>query len=520
VPAAGGWEAARPLDLRPLAVHRQPVRNAVQGLLAVALGGLAGWLVHAARTAAAAGGVFAPLGRFVRRHALFLGLFAAYAGYYAAWAAAVWPGFVMSDSFGPIAAIRDGRLDAWFSFAYSALILALMQFGDAYPNLVVFQVAATAALAAGTVTFLARTRCPVWLAAVPGAFFLSPTVACYAAFYQRGVLSGLVTAAGLLLLFRVAARCHYGPPGRGGLAAVCGLFLAAVLLRLDNLPHAVVAGGVVLAFAAGHRRRAAACLGLTAAAGGLLAGPVASRVAEAPPGQARDYHLLPLYNPVGALVVRGYYTPTPGEDARVIERVFPGDLLRRHWHPCNDVAYWQAVAAGGFTDADVRALRGVLLRAAVRNPGVVAGARVETFATTLGGPGAMTLPPAPDPARTDGLARPMRDYGLWPAGAADPAAARLRRLAADQTHPKRSVGWLWNTLPQLAVVAAAVLLSRWFPVSAAVGLVLAVRLGVVFLTAPCCYFHYVYDLHLFGPVLLALLGVEWRMRRSAAAAMC
>ncbi|MCI0459788.1 MAG: hypothetical protein L0Z62_22795 [Gemmataceae bacterium] len=508
------------LDLAELRVHAHPVRNTIQGLLALLLGGGFAWLVG--RATACGGPLRAVVagGGFLRRHAGVLLLVGMFAGYYGLWACAFWPGLLMSDSIAPVLQTHTLQFDTRLSCFYTLFVMALMQLGG--PGaLVLFQVIATALLASA-ITLYCWRRGP-WFVTLPLAvvFLLSPVICSYVVFHQRGVLNGLLTCTILFLLFRLCHETREKDPllarraRVGGVVLLLGLLLFALLLRPDNVALAVAAVMVLFLFrVVPWPRLATLTVGFTVLAA-LASGPL-ERVLVPHAQDANRYYLLTsLVNPMGALVVRGYWTATPEQDGAIIDRIIPREVFRKHWHPAHDGVYWGYCPGKRYSREDVAAFRRLLVRAAVQNPGVVLGARAETFFTALMGPGQLTVTAPTTEHDPPGMRRLYRDLGLERVRVQNEALfTALGRMVRDSLNPQRGLSRFWNAGPQLAVVLLVLLLSRWLPVSAAVSLVLLARLAVVFAAAPGSYFHYIYDLYLFGLCLVPLAAVEWRARFS------
>jgi len=304
------------------------------------------------------------------------------------------------------------------------------------------------------------------------------------------------------------------------LLSVCGFFtliLFTGLLRRDNLVLSVAAIAALF-FAGVISRRTLAILTVTTMCLFYVAsGPLEKQIVENRDERKSMYELTTLINPMGALVNRGYHTDHRDADREIIEKIVPLDVYRAKWHPTNDQVFWQWCATRDYSQADIQAFRKLLIQRSFTNPGIVLGARIETFVETLSGPHRMVLPDTN--LRTDSgwCQRNYRLLGLWTEEHPNPALHHFAdHFVRSMNNPKRSLYLCGNLAPMFALFICTLLAWRRTPLCALTCGVLSLRLGVVFLAAPGSYLHYLFDLHLFGLILPGLLGIEYRYRQVAA----
>jgi hypothetical protein len=68
--------------------------------------------------------------------------------------------------------------------------------------------------------------------------------------------------------------------------------------------------------------------------------------------------------------------------------------------------------------------------------------------------------------------------------------------------------WHWNSATALLLSILILFLYKYLPITAISSAVILSRIPLVFLTAPCAFFRYVFSLYMFGIFVLFFAGLE------------
>jgi hypothetical protein len=219
------------------------------------------------------------------------------------------------------------------------------------------------------------------------------------------------------------------------------------------------------------------------------------------------YKVTLLLNPISFMYANHYYTPTPQQDREAISNVVGWERFVSEYNPLNIASYWDNVPhrvdherIAGFTR--------VYVESALNNPGLFLSNRVAVFCGCLGVNGACLYPFLPHREEIDrrivfrGFEAEIRRQGLAPANAPPNALARLTKAIRDWSYPEkgfRSPGYfIWNTWPALALLIGLLVTWRSNPRAAAIALIFAAPVSLVFLGVPEAHFKYLTALYFFG----------------------
>lgn len=429
---------------------------------------------------------------------------------HALWLAGQWPGFFNYDTFVNIIDARAGNFSRWVSHSYSGYIMVLQSIHQSPGFIGVVQSAIASILTAGFFT---------WTYSVSGSrrvlvsfvmFCLVPLHFMTSIYYTRNWLFSWVHVTLVVLFAILALRYRYqrrSPPFLG-LAAMSGLAILLSDLRQDGK---LVLGCLLILFVLifFRNRRALMQLGvLVVLPFALLTG---AGVLEVKP--ERVYRLTGLVNPLSYLLHNGV---VPSEEDRlVIERIFDYGALMTNYSEYEIPAFHSGAWKREFTEADLGALEGFLLKSIRQHPEVFLQNRLKMVRGLLGNEhtilvvddlGYKPIPGTP-------IARFREQLGLHK----EPLSPELNSW--QWTTVRRNSGGIAKGLDMsnhipLALCLIGLALFYFLPITAAAAALILVRVPLVFLMASAPQFHYLYSVFLFAFAVVPLAMVEWRLRKN------
>lgn len=438
------------------------------------------------------------------------------------WLVGQWPGIHTGDSDTILYQALYFRFQRWQSLVNACYFYALAQVAGPFLAVAVVHVVATAALGSAIFFYVMRQGVR-WYLVLP--FYLlflgSIPIGVQSVLFRKdtpfAILNTLVVFGCVVLAFR--AREAGRPVVLSPLQLLGGSLLLTLtaLLRYEAVVLLVVVPAGLLCVRA---VRPAASATLLAVSGIFLyafdhALPRAAGVPDMPP----QYRLSAVLHPVASLFMAPtYYTPDPERDRAIVEKIIDLPTLRSRYSPLGvDSIFWGYGA--GATEQDIRDVARLAWKRCPQNLPIVLASRCHLFLAMVGfrSYDEFSNGLRHSQGRTHDLVHGIAGLQyrpLWP---------RLGRwqdalLARCCSYQGLLAGAfpVWQTVLPLALLVLLLLLYRWLPVSAFLAALLLCRMPILFLTMPCAFFMYVYNIHLFSFFLVPLVLVEVRRKRRQA----
>jgi|GEM_PF-2605834 len=228
------------------------------------------------------------------------------------------------------------------------------------------------------------------------------------------------------------------------------------------------------------------------------------------------YNAYTMLNPMGALYINGYYTPTRTEDIQALKKFIPSEDNLKAYFPCYvyPIANKGTQSDIGSNDAD-RIVKTVF-KAALLNPGIFLADRIAIFFSSLNemriGIYALTYS---NILRTSDLSVSYPEsiniqYLQIPA--IMPRLAEMQEKLIAASHRVSTLFCekhiIWNATGQFFLLIGVLLLGRWLPASALYSLFVLSFSAVTFLTICVNQFRYIYYIYVGGLFILPMVLAE------------
>ncbi len=226
--------------------------------------------------------------------------------------------------------------------------------------------------------------------------------------------------------------------------------------------------------------------------------------------------------PLAAIVTSpDYYSPSPVEDKQLIDKWMSQEELDRYYTPVSQadtagymVSKWQALSL-----EDAKKLDDLFYKSSIQNLHLYFSDRIAMFMGTMGfSSGVFTITNELNNAEFDrSFWRPIEAYQYT----RETKSETLKNLT-DKLSSKHGIfvkgvplsALIFNTLPALLVLLAALLLYKWVPVTALYSFLFLFNLPFLFIALSTAEWRYLYFLLLSAFFVLPLVSLERRTVKS------
>ena len=420
--------------------------------------------------------------------------------------AAIWPGYLISDSASALKYSMEFPFNLWLGFFTPFQTAAVLQLVPHIGAITAFQLLmATAVFAYACETIAETTGKASYALLFAAVIVLSPALVYNLGLQSRDTLFSLIVLWLAVFVVRLAHR-RFG--GIGMMLLAGGIAGLAAGVRSGDGWFVLLPLVVIVPWLVRSRRLSGAFLGAAAAVAVVFAIVLPPLLGD--PGDAFGYKVANTVNPIG-YVMQNKFATDYGKNLDEIAKVVNTGKIRELQTPYEIAAWWSGglIVEGASPeqrDAYMRHVSGYLRE----NIGIFMAGRVQTFAAATG--------------LSEGGFKIDDLYGAnWPAQwivpakyNVDLAAGRpFPRLAAAakawfdrsaQFDPRLASGsaLFWNILPWIALLLGVICFGPRVPGLRLAALLVFTRVPLIFLTAPASQFKYYLPVVLCGGFILAL----------------
>jgi hypothetical protein len=413
--------------------------------------------------------------------------------------AGYWPGVIISDTMSPIVQYVSASYTTWYGIGIPLYTAVMRQFGP-WGLDIAFQNLLYVALFSLVFVYALRNKVPKLLIGLTMLYMFMFSFAGYASVYRyRDSLSAvlicfILVTTWLLLRHRFQMSNFKAAIVEAGLF---GLLFASYLLRVDNV---IIVGGIVLSLFLFYKKSFKRLV-LFSVILIIAMGSTSYSTTKLPsyPAENPWYKATAIINPIGAVMSKpDYKSNNKSEDRQIIGKIMDPDALINNWTPLH-IGYWHDTQRLETTDQyAVEGLQRLYIRLIIDNPIYFIEGRLDTFLSAMTTKSILSG----DYDLSNSTSKQLKDYNIK----RQEHSVLLKSLHEFYMFLKKYV----VTIPQLAIVLAAVCLFRFTPLTSVVSLCMLLKTGALFVLAPTSFLSYHFDLHLFGIILPFLMIIEWR----------
>lgn len=433
--------------------------------------------------------------------------------------AAIWPGYLISDSVSALKYSLEFPFNTWLGFFTPFCNAAILQLVPHIAALTAFQLIVTAAvLAHACDTIVAVTGRRIW--ALPFALLVacSPALVYNFGLQSRDTLFAVLVLWLAVFVMRTAQRIAAGPRSLLLAGFVGGLTVA---MRSSDGWFVLLPLCVLIPWLVRSRRLSGLFAGAAAMTVILFAVLLPAKLGQR--GDAFAYRVANTVNPLGYVMQSRFATDRDqhlGEIARVVDI----DKIRELQTPYEIPAWWSGgLIREGATPQQQAAYVGHVVAYLRENVSIFLAGRVQTFLAASG-------------LSAGGFKIDDMYAANWPVQYIPPSNYNVD-LAAGRPFPAladAAKGWFdrsarfdpaltsgsavfWNLLPWLAVLVLVICFGPRTPGLRLAALLVLARVPVLFMTVPAAQFKYYLPVVLAGSfiLVLALAGLAQRTQRTS-----
>lgn len=461
---------------------------------------------------------------FSRRYWPFWGMFICSLSIISIFSLSAWPSIMQTDSMATWAQVKYLDFNTWHSHVYSFFILCLTIITDTPAALTALQTVLMSLL----ISYLFFNLLELGLSKfVLIAFFVvtltSIPVLIYPSFFVRDVIYSIASVFLFVLLFFWSIRKQHLPIRY---AIYIGVSIALLVGFRSEGIYLIAVVPVWLMLFVRPRVPFVGLMFISSLVVFYAQGAPLKHLLNA--HEDKNYILTLLIEPLGEIISQHHQSDNYEEDRRAIDAVIWYDDLAKHYKYLE--AFWSGrhLKYGVYSERDIERLKDVAIKLVIMNPHIFIKNRARVFYDSLMSiTGDVNVLPAYH----------FSNSRRWGWHAFEDDKYRLAVFDSVPTHPalisfqykvyeriKKTLDLgtnfflsgrtlVWNAM--FSFLLTLLIVSQWsfFPKTAAVSMLILMRMGMLFLFSPMSHFKYFFDIYLWGYFLLPMAITEFYLYR-------
>lgn len=453
--------------------------------------------------------------------------------WYGFWLAVYYPGSYTPDTIDAVRQISYQEINNWFSFLHPLTYLFLYQF---YPNLVVIgiaQVFLCSLIFADIISyfyskFYFNKKLKIILFSFFIIFFSSITSIIYNSFfYMRDIPFSVIDLYFAFYIYKICIDNGKSPLTQYQTIAILGIGVLLALYRGEGWVILLVALIGLLAYGKLNLKLFSQLLVFSFVSLFTL-NILLPSLLKFHFSNEDEYKLTLVAYPLGFILREGenYTSSNHEEDKQILSKIIDVEGIQKYTD-CYSILFFQH--EGQFwnrkaSKKDWQQFFNRTLKIFKENPNLFLAARTASFISQLSTYDQWVEKDI-DGARYDLTANACiktGDQDKWCTGVIFNILKIFPRCSSNDgvcgyfplmILEKFNFNWHWNSVFSLLAATLVLLLYKYLPVSAIASSIILSRIPILFLTAPCAFFRYIYSLYLFGLFISFFVVLELIKKR-------